>query len=132
MTNIIRQEFFTRESKAVAKDLIGKLLIKEFPNGKFVSGMISKTDAYSDKNAVPNGKNQGAFYAPGIVHMYPTQGRFMLAIATLAKDVYNEILIRELVPYDGINILMKNRNCNDDAKLLNGPGQHQLRHIRQH
>ena len=114
--------FFARDSRAVGYDLIGKTLIRDFKKDR-INAVISQVDAYSMRHAKRNHRNEGAFYAPGTIHMYPSQGKYMLAISTLKKDVYNEVLIRQVIPLEGIEHMMKLRDSRDEKTLTNGPGK---------
>lgn len=118
----LNQSFFARDSREVGFDLIGKLLVRDV-NGATLKGIISQVDAYSMRNAKQNNRNEGAFYAPGAVHMYPSQGSYLLAVSTLKKGVYNEILIRQAIPFEGIEKMMKIRDNNNEKTLANGPGK---------
>lgn len=118
----LNEAFYARDSRKVGFDLIGKVLTRHL-KGKIVSGIISQTDAYSMRHATPNQRNAGAFYAPGAIHMYPTQGKYMLAISTLEKGKYNEVLIRKIVPFEGVDIMRKHRRCDNEKDLTNGPGK---------
>ena len=55
--------------------------------------------------------------------MYPSQGKYMLAISTLDKNVYNEILIRRLLPLQGVEQMKKLRGTKKENELTNGPGK---------
>lgn len=121
MTKLTR-EFFARDSRQVAEDLVGKLLVRNY-NGTQLSGVISQADAYSLEGAEKGKRNQGAFYAPSMIHMYPSQGKYMLAVSTLAENVYNEILIRKVIPLDGIDIMQKLRAANVETSLTDGPSK---------
>ncbi|MBS3089536.1 DNA-3-methyladenine glycosylase [Candidatus Pacearchaeota archaeon] len=116
------QSFFALDSRQVGYDLVGKLLVRNY-KGKKISGIISQVDAYSMRNAVPNNRNRGAFYTPGAIHMYPSQGNYMLAISTFREDIYNEVLIRQVIPLEGIEIMMKHKGSSDEKNLTNGPGK---------
>ncbi|MDP1729228.1 MAG: DNA-3-methyladenine glycosylase [archaeon] len=118
----LNKEFFARDSREVGFDLVGKLLVRNY-NGMQLSGVISQVDAYSMIEAKEGKKNQGAFYAPSMIHMFPCQGKYMLAISTLARGVYNEILIRKVIPYEGIETMKKLRGNNLESALTDGPGK---------
>ncbi len=121
----LKGKFFARESEQVAKDLVGKLLVRGIEPFGRVSGVITQVDAYSSpgKHVKIGKKNQGAFYAPGAIHMYPSQGAYCLAISTLAEGVYNEVLIRQLSPLEGISEMRENRGNLDEKELTNGPSK---------
>ena len=124
MAERLTKEFFERESSEVAKSLCGKLLVREY-DGSRLSAIITQSDAY----ALVNGSvketrtNKGAFYPAAAIHMYPSQGQYMLAISTLRQGAYNEILIRRAEPLEGLERMGVNRNSRDKRSLTNGPGK---------
>ncbi len=45
MDNILLREFYKRNPETVAKDLLGKVLVRKF-NNQIISGIIVETEAY--------------------------------------------------------------------------------------
>ena len=122
---VLPSEFFARQSEEVARDLLGKLLVRKTSKNTRISGIISQVDAFvSPKDDVKIGKrNQGAFYHAGMIHMYPSQGLYSLAISTLTKDIYNEVLIRMVIPFSGLEEMRTYRGAVEDSRLADGPSK---------
>ena len=123
MSKKLTKEFFERDSRKVARDLIGKALVRETDKKTVLSGIILQVDAYSLKDFIENKRNKGALYPTGAIHMYPSQGKYSLAISTLDAGGYNEILIRQVQPLSGIEQMMVYRNTRDEKILTNGPSK---------
>lgn len=122
---VLPREFFARQSDEVARDLVGKLLVRSALGARILSGVISQVDAYAHpgEGVKLSKKNDGASFPAGVIHMYPSQGLYCLAISTLAENVYNEILIRQVIPAEGIELMRSNRGTMDDRTLTNGPSK---------
>lgn len=115
------QSFFSRKAEHVARDLIGMKLVRNL-EGRILSGIITETEAHPIEPKITP-KVEGAFAHPGTIHMYPAQGKLVLAIATERGNKYSEISIRALEPLDGIEHMKRYRETNDCKNLANGPGK---------
>ncbi len=129
----LHQEYFEQEDVvALAKDLLGKVLITNL-DGITCSGYISETEAYAgiiDKASHAFGgkrtKRTEVMYANGgHVYVYLCYGIHKLFnIVTNRNNVPHAVLIRGLIPKDGIKIM---RNRLEKAKMkpdtINGPGK---------
>ncbi|MEM4152716.1 MAG: DNA-3-methyladenine glycosylase [Candidatus Pacearchaeota archaeon] len=117
----LKQNFFRRKAEDVARELIGRKLVRNLEE-KILSGIIIETEVHSrEQKRTP--KTEGAFADAGIIHMYPSQGKLILAIATGDFNEYSEISIRALKPLEGIERMIKNRGTRDYTTLTNGPGK---------
>ncbi len=116
---------------AIAKDLIGKIVVTNFDN-TITSGRIVETEAYvgiEDKASHAfNGKrtlrNDAMYAAAGTVYVYICYGMHnMLNIVTNAVDVPDAILIRALEPVIGIDIMLERTGKKlFDNTITKGPG----------
>jgi len=128
MKNILQRNFYSRDTAEVARDLLGKVLIK-YSNGEIVGGVIVETEAYygSDDPAshAHGGKTPRSsimFGKPGIVYVYLCYGMYYLInIITEKEGTPGAVLIRALDPLWGIEIMRKRRNGNN--RLTDGPGR---------
>ena len=126
---VLPQEFYERDPVAVAKNLLGKILVSNNDN-QFTSGIIIETEAYlsSDDPAAHSfiGKtkrNQSLFGAPGCAYIHRMHGWNLLDVTTEKVGKPSSVLIRALKPYDGISIMIQRRNTKDIENLTNGPGK---------
>jgi DNA-3-methyladenine glycosylase len=115
----LRRSFFIRSTLTVAKDLLGKYLVREV-DGKIISGKIVETEAYigtKDKASHAfNGKitlrNQAEYLIGGHVYIYLVYGMYwQLNITTNTAGKPECVLIRALE--------IENQN----PQLANGPGK---------
>jgi DNA-3-methyladenine glycosylase len=125
------REFYARNTVDVAKDLLGKVLVRRIGKG-IISGIITETEAYrqSDDPAshayrTITRRNEAMFGEVGHAYVYFTYGMHY-CVNVVAKSKNHKagaVLIRSLAPKDGIDIMMKNRKITDVTNLTNGPAK---------
>jgi DNA-3-methyladenine glycosylase len=124
--------FYSRKDViAIAKDLIGKIIVTNF-DGNITSGKIVETEAYvalTDKASHSFGgkrtaKNEHMYSAPGTAYVYICYGLHqMMNIVTNDKDIPDAVLIRAVEPIEGIDIMLKRTGKKlFDNTLTRGPG----------
>ena len=120
------RKFYSRNTKVVAKELLGKILV----NGK-CKGKIVETEAYFGKND-PASHSYGKitkrniimYQKPGTIYVYFTYGNhWMLNVVTEKEGVPGAVLIRALEPLKGIGLMRKRRGTKDIKNLTTGPGK---------
>ncbi|MFX1281453.1 MAG: DNA-3-methyladenine glycosylase [Promethearchaeota archaeon] len=132
--NRLSREFFDRRTEKVAEELIGKYLIRETVKGKIV-GKIIEVEAYlgpTDKashsyNYKKTERTKVMYEKPGTLYVYLVYGMyFCLNVITEPIDMPCAVLIRQLYPIDGIELMRENRNVEigkDYKNLVDGPGK---------
>ncbi len=128
---IMPRSFYARDTVTVARDLLGKILVREI-DGKIVSGMIVETEAYKYKEDPAShafggktDRNRAMFEKVGSAYVYFTYGMHY-CVNVVARDFSAEsgaVLIRSLVPNEGIEFMMKQRKTNQISNLTNGPAK---------
>lgn len=125
----IGQQFFNRSPILVVQDILGKILIRNF-QGNILSGRIIEVEAYlheSDEAAHSyvgrKKRNSILWQEPGYIYMHSMHGWDCIDITCEDKDIPSSILVRGLHPIDGINIMMNNRNTDNQSNLCDGPGK---------
>lgn len=128
---ILPRGFYARDTVTVAKELLGKTLIREI-DGKIVSGMIVETEAYKHKEDPAShafggktDRNKAMFEKVGNAYVYFTYGMHY-CVNAVARDSDVEsgaVLIRSLVPNEGIEFMIKQRKTNQISNLTNGPAK---------
>lgn len=124
--------FYARKDVvAIAKDLIGKIIVTNF-YGSITSGRIVETEAYvalTDKASHSFGgkrtaRNEHMYAAAGTAYVYICYGLHqMMNIVTNDKDIPDAILIRAVEPLEGIDIMLKRTGKPTlDKTLTRGPG----------
>jgi DNA-3-methyladenine glycosylase len=117
------------DTAALARFLIGKLLVRELPEG-VAGGRIVETEAYVIGDAAGHAyvgmtpRNRALFLEPGHAYVYLAYGiSWMLNISSETKGVGAGVLIRALEPLEGIAIMQRNRSVERLRDLARGPGR---------
>ncbi len=128
----IKREFYNRDTIKVAKDILGKVIVRKTKQGN-MAGRIVEVEAYKfgehDKASHANKgctlSNQVMFGENGFAYVYFTYGMyFMLNVVAKKKiDHAGAVLIRGVEPINGVKRMIKNRKGKDDMNLTNGPGK---------
>jgi DNA-3-methyladenine glycosylase len=117
------------DTAALARFLVGKLLVRELPEG-VASGRIVETEAYVIGDAAGHAyvgmtpRNRSLFLERGHAYVYLAYGvSWMLNVSSEAKGVGAGVLIRALEPLEGIAIMQRNRGTERLRDLTRGPGR---------
>jgi DNA-3-methyladenine glycosylase len=128
---ILNRSFYMRDTSRVAKDLLGKVLVKESGDST-ASGIIIETEAYYGSGDPASHAFRGStprsrimFGKAGIAYVYLCYGVYwLLNIVTEEKTIPGAVLIRGLKPVDGILDMQKRRKTGGTgSKLTDGPGK---------
>jgi DNA-3-methyladenine glycosylase len=128
---IIPREFYNRSTIDVAKDLLGKILVRVI-NGKILSGIIVESEAYrsiddpaSHSYRGKTERNSVMFGEVGHAYVYFTYGNhYCLNIVAKENSVpAGAVLIRAIEPAEGIKQMQKFRKTSDIYNLTTGPGK---------
>src|ERR1700720_1611952 len=114
---------------ALARFLIGKIIVRELPSGR-MAGRIIETEAYPPRDPAahhfrgPTPRNQSMFLRRGHAYVYFSYGNhFMLNVTSEIPGVGGGVLIRALEPIDGIQQMEQNRATTRLLDLTRGPGR---------
>jgi DNA-3-methyladenine glycosylase len=124
--------FYSRENVLeITNDLIGKFLVTNIDN-TITSGMIIEAEAYNgaiDKASHAYGnkrtkRNEIMYAKGGNAYVYLCYGiHHLFNVVTNTKGTPHAILIRAVIPTDGIDIILKRRNHKTvTKKTADGPG----------
>jgi len=128
---ILARSFYDRDTVDVAKDLLGKTLVRKI-NGNIISGIISETEAYRYKDDPASHtyggmteRNKAMFGPVGRAYVYFTYGMHYCVNAVARSPDYDAgaVLIRSLVPKKGIDFMVHQRKISDISNLTNGPAK---------
>jgi len=142
----LKREFYTRPLITVAKELLGKILIKSenplnssktLTSCSFLAGKIVEVEAYDgsiDQAAHTfigkTKRNEIMFGVGGYIYVYFTYGvHFCCNVVTGQEGQGTAVLIRAIEPLWGIEEMIKNRfgrdlkNGKEKLNLTNGPGK---------
>ncbi len=117
------------DTATLARYLIGKLLVRELPEG-IASGRIVETEAYIIGDAAGHAfrgmtqRNRSLFLEPGHAYVYLAYGvSYMLNVSSEAAGIGAGVLIRAIEPLEGIPIMQLNRRIERVHDLARGPGR---------
>jgi DNA-3-methyladenine glycosylase len=128
------REFYLRDARDVARDLLGKELVRESPEGT-TSGIIVETEAYmgvADRASHAFGgklsRRTAIMYEDGgRAYIYLIYGMYWcLNITAREAGVPECVLIRALQPVTGLDLMRSRRYAvagKRPANLANGPGK---------
>lgn len=122
--------FYEQSTVDVAKQLLGKYLVRRHPDGDSV-GRIVETEAYVGPQdlachaAKGRTKRTEVMYGPaGHAYVYFIYGFYnMLNLVTEAKDHPAAVLVRAVEPVAGIEIMKRRRDSDELRDLASGPGK---------
>ena len=123
--------FYDRPTLEVARDLIGKTLLRRTEEG-LAGGMIVETEAYvaaidpsahAYRGQTP--RNRSMFGEPGIAYVYRSYGiHYCLNVVTEGVGVAAAVLIRAIRPQVGVELMQWRRGERiAERDLARGPGR---------
>jgi DNA-3-methyladenine glycosylase len=134
---ILRRSFFNRDPRVVARELLGKLVVRR-ERRKVLAGRIVEVEAYLGANdlaahaaAGRTARNAVLFGPPGHAYIYFIYGMYYcLNVSCLPDGEAGGVLIRALEPVAGLEKMAKARglkdlnfqSARDLRKLTSGPG----------
>ena len=128
---ILPREFYSKDTITVAKNLLGKRIIRKIGRYK-ISGIITETEAYRhDDDPASHAftkitdRNKIMFGDVGFAYVYFTYGMHFCfnVVAKDPKKAAGAVLIRAIEPEKGIKIMQKNRGIQNLKTLTNGPAK---------
>ncbi len=127
---ILPRSFYRRDTVDVAQDLLGKILVRKIGQ-KLVSGIIIETEAYKDDDPASHSysgiteRNKVMFDEVGMTYVYFTYGMHYCvnAVAKNNESKAGAVLLRALIPKDGIDFMIKQRKTSEISNLTNGPAK---------
>lgn len=123
------KEFFLQKTEWVAKNIIGKVLVRKI-NGIFAAAMIVEAEAYlSELDSASHSavgktrRNEPMFGEGGQIYVYKIYGiHYCVNIVTESEGKGCAVLLRAGQPLLGINVFKTKRGEIPLEKLLAGPG----------
>lgn len=128
-TQIVESFWLARSSTSVAPDLLGCTLVRKFPDGETIRGIIVETEAYGPGDPACHAyrrrtpRNESMFGVAGVSYVYLIYGMYnCFNVVTDADGVASAVLIRALeldtVPKKFSHLPEKAR-----SRLASGPGK---------
>lgn len=123
------EAFYSRDVCEVARDLLGKTLIRACRDGT-AAGVIVEVEAYrgstdpaSHAFRGPTPRNASMFGPAGRAYVYTIHTRFCLNVVAESKHSACGILIRAMEPLVGLPLMSRRRNTDKRVDLTRGPGR---------
>ena len=126
---ILPREFYERDPETVAKELLGKKVIRKIDKN-FLEGMIVETEAYYGLHdpasrayhGIKN-YNKPMWNEPGRAFIYNVHKYWMFNIVAHKPNQIGAVLIRAMEPTKGMEVMKKNKPVKKLFNLTNGPGK---------
>ena len=128
--NPLPESFYARDTVEVARDLIGKYLVRREGTAQ-LSGIILETEAYRGEEDLACHCRAGrtprteVMYGPaGRAYVYFIYGMYwLLNIVTESDAKPGAVLVRAIDPLEGLELIEARRGRQPRAKWTNGPGK---------
>ena len=126
---LLSRAFYERDTTVVARDLLGQTLVRVL-DGQRLSGLICETEAYGGPEDAASHAHRYTprsaimYGPPGYAYVYFIYGmHFCLNAVTESEGRAGAVLIRALLPREGIAAMRARRPGFPDSRLANGPGK---------
>ena len=127
---ILSRDFYARDTVQVAKDLLGRYLVRVKGKSRMVGRMV-EVEAYGGSDDPASHayrgltpRNEPMFGEPGHAYIYFTYGNhYCLNVTTQESGIPGAVLIRALEPLQGLTTMRRLRPKVSDVELTNGPGK---------
>lgn len=126
---IIPKEYYMKKPEVVARDLLGKLIVRIL-NGEKLEGIVVETEAYHGQmdpaSRAFHGRkkyNTAMWGEPGRLFIYNVHKYWMLNVVAHDLGDVGAVLFRAIEPVKGIKTMMSLRSVENKNELTNGPGK---------
>jgi DNA-3-methyladenine glycosylase len=124
------RQFYARPVLVVAKELLGKFLVRKTCDGRIVARIV-EVEAYGGSDDPASHayrgiteRNRVMFGKPGFAYVYFIYGNhYCLNVKTETEGVPGAVLVRAAEIVDGHELACKNRKLTSLIELANGPGK---------
>jgi DNA-3-methyladenine glycosylase len=126
----LRRDFYARPTTAVARDLLGKLVVRRRPDGGALVARIVEVEAYLGERDAASHARRGPtpraaimFGPPGFLYVYLIYGmHHCMNFVTEADGVAGAVLVRAAAPLAGFDLERLKRPLTGPGKLCAGLG----------
>jgi len=126
----LERQFYDRPVTQVARELLGKRLVR-LENGNRLAGIIVEAEAYRGEEDLACHAHVGytprtrvLYGPPGHAYVYFTYGNYWMLNFVAEKEGFPAaILIRGIVPTEGIERIAARRQGRPQAQWTDGPGK---------
>jgi len=127
----LKREFYRRDGREVARELLGKVLARKYGN-RVVRTRIVETEAYlgpEDRASHAWGnrrteRTEAMYSEGGYLYIYLIYGMYhCLNVVASKEEIPHAVLIRAVEPLEGKEVMEGFRKGGDGYSLTNGPGK---------
>jgi DNA-3-methyladenine glycosylase len=126
----LKRDFFDRPTLQVARELLGARLVRLHGN-KRIAGYITETEAYRGEEDLGCHAKAGLtertrvmYGLPGFAYVYFTYGmHWMLNFVTEEQGFPAAVLIRGLIPSEGLDLIASRRSGRLPGEWTDGPAK---------
>ena len=127
----ISREFFRRDTRTVARELLGQRLVRRHADGSISVGIVVETEAYCGYQDAAchsyKGKTERTtvmFGEKGFAYVYLIYGMYnCLNVTSGLPGAPEAVLIRALEPIEGLSAMETRRGQSKIQSLCSGPGK---------
>lgn len=129
---LFSREFFARETKVAAREVLGKLLVRVSEHGLLLLAKIVETEAYLGEHdpaahaSFGRTKRTEVLYGePGHAHVYQLHRYHCLNFVAEPAGSPGCVLLRAVEPLEGIEVMRRLRDTTQArvTEIANGPGK---------
>jgi DNA-3-methyladenine glycosylase len=126
----LRRSFFARPSTVVAPDLLGRVLVRELPDGRRLAARLVEVEAYDEGDPAshsfrgPTPRTEVMFGPPGHLYVYLSYGLHdCMNVVTGPVGRGSAVLLRAAEPLEGLDAMSAHRGLDAVRLLCSGPGR---------
>lgn len=127
--SVLPRSFYETDAPLVAKELLGKLLVRRLDNNLLV-GRIVETEAYLGKDDPAahsfigqTARNSVLFGEAGHAYVHAMRQHYLMDIVAEFVNEPGSVLLRAIEPIESIDVMKETRRSADIKSLTNGPAK---------